>query len=152
LIGRRFDDPETQHDLKTATFKIVKAPNGDAWVETAAGKQYSPSEIGAFVLMKMKETAEGYLGQPVKNAVITVKQGPDESGGPRPGRTVTRRHDSRWDGRENMSARSAVRGVGGAPFLVPAMQPSRDGATPSRARFAGCSAGRAPRRAAPDAK
>ena len=52
-------------------FKIVKAPNGDAWVE-AQGKQYSPSQVGAYVLMKMKETAEQYLGQKVPNAVVTV--------------------------------------------------------------------------------
>ncbi|EGD79865.1 chaperone DnaK [Salpingoeca rosetta] len=71
LIGRRFDDPETQRDLETASFEIVKAKNGDAWVR-AAGKDYSPSQIGAFVLMKMKETAEAYLGTAVKNAVVTV--------------------------------------------------------------------------------
>jgi len=72
LIGRRFDDPEIQKELKTSTFKIVKATNGDAWVEGTDGKRYSPSQIGAFVLTKMKETAENYLNQPVKNAVITV--------------------------------------------------------------------------------
>ncbi|KAF1587757.1 UNVERIFIED_CONTAM: Heat shock 70 kDa protein F, mitochondrial, partial [Eudyptes robustus] len=71
LIGRRFDDPEVQKDLKVVPFKIVKAPNGDAWVE-AQGKQYSPSQVGAFVLTKMKETAESYLGTKVNNAVITV--------------------------------------------------------------------------------
>lgn len=71
LIGRRYDDPEVQKDLKTVSYKIVKASNGDAWVE-AHGKMYSPSQIGAFVLIKMKETAESYLGQSVKNAVITV--------------------------------------------------------------------------------
>jgi len=71
LIGRRFEDPEVQKDQKTASFKIVKASNGDAWVE-AQGKMYSPSQIGAFILMKMKETAESCLGQTVKNAVITV--------------------------------------------------------------------------------
>ncbi|KFM81131.1 Stress-70 protein, mitochondrial, partial [Stegodyphus mimosarum] len=71
LIGRKFEDPEVQKDQKTAAFKIVKASNGDAWLE-AQGKMYSPSQIGAFILMKMKETAEGYLGTPVKNAVITV--------------------------------------------------------------------------------
>ncbi|GFQ68265.1 stress-70 protein, mitochondrial [Trichonephila clavata] len=71
LIGRKFEDPEVQKDMKTAPFKIVRASNGDAWLE-AQGKMYSPSQIGAFVLMKMKETAESYLGQPVKNAVITV--------------------------------------------------------------------------------
>ncbi|CAL8090991.1 unnamed protein product [Calicophoron daubneyi] len=71
LIGRRFDDPEVQKELKNSSFKIVKASNGDAWVE-AQGKAYSPSQVGAFVLMKMKETAENYLGSKVKNAVITV--------------------------------------------------------------------------------
>ncbi|XP_032383628.1 stress-70 protein, mitochondrial [Etheostoma spectabile] len=71
LIGRRFDDPEVQKDLKNVPFKIVRASNGDAWVE-AHGKLYSPSQAGAFVLMKMKETAENYLGTKVKNAVVTV--------------------------------------------------------------------------------
>ncbi|CAH8487157.1 unnamed protein product [Dicrocoelium dendriticum] len=71
LIGRRFDDPEVQKDMKNSSFKIIKASNGDAWVE-ARGKAYSPSQIGAFVLMKMKETAENYLGSKVKNVVITV--------------------------------------------------------------------------------
>jgi len=59
-------------------YKIVKAPNGDAWIE-ARGKSYSPSEIGAFVLMKMKETAEGHIGSPVKSAVITVPAYFDDS-------------------------------------------------------------------------
>ncbi|KAH3788920.1 heat shock protein hsp-6-like [Dreissena polymorpha] len=71
LIGRRYEDKEVQKDMKHVPFKIIKANNGDAWVE-AHGKVYSPSQIGAFVLMKMKETAENYVGQPVKNAVITV--------------------------------------------------------------------------------
>ncbi|CAK5024943.1 unnamed protein product [Meloidogyne enterolobii] len=71
LIGRRFDDPEVQKDIKVVPFKIVKATNGDAWVE-AQGKLYSPSQVGAFVLMKMKETAENYLGTSAPNAVITV--------------------------------------------------------------------------------
>jgi len=71
LIGRRFDDAEVQKDLKTVPYKIVKASNGDAWVE-AQGKVYSPSQVGAFVLTKMKETAENYLGTQVKNAVVTV--------------------------------------------------------------------------------
>ncbi|XP_076466335.1 stress-70 protein, mitochondrial-like [Babylonia areolata] len=71
LIGRRFEDPEVQKDMKTVSYKIVKASNGDAWVE-AQGKMYSPSQVGAFVLMKMKETAENYLGTKVKNAVVTV--------------------------------------------------------------------------------
>merc|ERR1719322_462632 len=71
LIGRRYDDPETQKDLKTVSYKIVKANNGDAWLE-AHGKKYSPSQMGAYVLTKMKETAEGYLGTSAKNAVVTV--------------------------------------------------------------------------------
>lgn len=71
LIGRKFDDSEVKKDMKTQSYKIVKASNGDAWVE-AHGKMYSPSQIGAFVLMKMKETAEGYLGHSIKNAVVTV--------------------------------------------------------------------------------
>ena len=71
LIGRRFDDPTVTKDQKLVPYKIVKAPNGDAWVE-ADGKTYSPSQISAFTLMKMKETAEAYLGQTVDQAVITV--------------------------------------------------------------------------------
>ncbi|XP_016389013.1 stress-70 protein, mitochondrial isoform X2 [Sinocyclocheilus rhinocerous] len=71
LIGRRYDDPEVQKDLKNVPYKIVRASNGDAWLE-AHGKLYSPSQAGAFILMKMKETAESYLGHAVKNAVITV--------------------------------------------------------------------------------
>ncbi|KAJ4811226.1 Heat shock protein 70 [Rhynchospora pubera] len=71
LIGRRFDDHQTQKELKMVPYKIVKAPNGDAWVEMS-GQQYSPSQIGAFVLTKMKETAESYLGKTVTKAVITV--------------------------------------------------------------------------------
>lgn len=70
LIGRRFDDPEVQKDMKTVSYKIVKSSNGDAWVE-ANGKMYSPSQIGAFVLTKMKETAESFLGHSIKNAVVT---------------------------------------------------------------------------------
>ncbi|XP_001599525.2 heat shock 70 kDa protein cognate 5 [Nasonia vitripennis] len=72
LIGRKFEDPEVKKDMKTVSYKIVRASNGDAWVQGSDGKMYSPSQIGAFVLMKMKETAEGYLSTPVKNAVITV--------------------------------------------------------------------------------
>ncbi|VEL33095.1 unnamed protein product [Protopolystoma xenopodis] len=71
LIGRKFADSEVQKDIKNSAFKVIKAANGDAWLE-AQGKSYSPSQIGAFVLMKMKETAENYLGSKVKNAVITV--------------------------------------------------------------------------------
>ena len=71
LIGRKFDGDSVQKDIQTSPFKITKADNGDAWVE-AKGEKYSPSQISAFVLQKMKETAEKYLGQEVKKAVITV--------------------------------------------------------------------------------
>jgi molecular chaperone DnaK len=71
LIGRRFDDPVTKKDTELVPYKIVKGPNGDAWVN-AGGKDYSPSQISAFILQKMKETAEAYLGEPVTQAVITV--------------------------------------------------------------------------------
>jgi molecular chaperone DnaK len=71
LIGRRFDDPMTEKDIKLVPYKIVKSPNGDAWVE-AQGEKYSPSQISAFILQKMKETAESFLGEKVEHAVITV--------------------------------------------------------------------------------
>ena len=71
LIGRTFNDPMTQKDVALVPYQIKKAANGDAWV-TAAGKDYSPSQISAFTLQKMKETAEAYLGQTVTQAVITV--------------------------------------------------------------------------------
>ncbi|HET9935535.1 MAG TPA: molecular chaperone DnaK [Methyloceanibacter sp.] len=71
LIGRRWDDPMVEKDKRLVPYKIVKAGNGDAWVESH-GKQYSPSQISAFILQKMKETAETYLGQKVEQAVITV--------------------------------------------------------------------------------
>lgn len=71
LIGRRFDDPMTEKDKGLVPYKIVEGPNGDAWVE-AHGKNYSPSEISAFILQKMKETAENFLGEKVTQAVITV--------------------------------------------------------------------------------
>merc|ERR1712213_283204 len=72
LIGRRFTDDEVKKDMKMVSFKIIKASNGDAWVSGSNGKQISPSEVGSFTLTKMKETAEGYLGTAVKNAVVTV--------------------------------------------------------------------------------
>merc|ERR1712156_762051 len=72
LIGRRFTDEEVKKDMKMVSFKIVKASNGDAWVAGSDGKVYSPSQVGAFTLTKMKETAEAYLGTSVKNAVVTV--------------------------------------------------------------------------------
>src|SRR3954466_14790048 len=71
LIGRRYDDPMVEKDKKLVPYKIVKASNGDAWVE-ADGKTYSPSQVSAFILQKMKETAEAHLGQKVEQAVITV--------------------------------------------------------------------------------
>jgi molecular chaperone DnaK len=71
LIGRRFDDPITKKDTELVPYKISRGPNGDAWVQ-AGGKDYSPSQISAFTLQKMKETAEAYLGEPVTQAVITV--------------------------------------------------------------------------------
>lgn len=72
LIGRRFDDAEVKKDMKNLSYKITRASNGDAWVQGTDGKVYSPSQIGAFILMKMKETADAYLNTSVKNAVITV--------------------------------------------------------------------------------
>jgi len=72
LIGRRFDDAEIQKEMKLLSYKIVKSSNGDAWVSSSDGKVYSPSQMGAFTLTKMKETAEGYLGTAAKNAVVTV--------------------------------------------------------------------------------
>ncbi|KAL7270730.1 Hsp70 ATPase ssc1 [Rhizina undulata] len=71
LIGRKYTDPEVQKDIKQVPFKIIQHTNGDAWVE-ARGQKYSPSQIGGFILQKMKETAEAYLNKPVKNAVVTV--------------------------------------------------------------------------------
>ncbi|HVY12358.1 MAG TPA: molecular chaperone DnaK [Alphaproteobacteria bacterium] len=71
LIGRTFEDPMVKKDIGLVPYKISRADNGDAWVE-AQGKKYSPSEISAFILMKMKETAEAYLGEKVSQAVITV--------------------------------------------------------------------------------
>jgi len=71
LIGRKFTDPMVQKEKKLVAFKIIQHENGDAWVE-ANGKRMSPSEIGSYVLTKMKQTAEDYLGEPVKEAVVTV--------------------------------------------------------------------------------
>ena len=71
LIGRKYTDAEVQRDIKEVPYKIVQHTNGDAWVE-ARGQKYSPSQVGGFVLNKMKETAEAYLGRTVKNAVVTV--------------------------------------------------------------------------------
>jgi len=71
LIGRRWDDPMVEKDKKLVPYQIVKAANGDAWVDSR-GKQYSPSQISAFILQKMKETAEAHLGNKVEQAVITV--------------------------------------------------------------------------------
>ena len=71
LIGRRYDDPMVEKDKGLVPYKIIKGPNGDAWVE-AQGKQYSPAQVSAFILQKMKETAEAKLGETITEAVITV--------------------------------------------------------------------------------
>jgi molecular chaperone DnaK len=71
LIGRRFDDPMVNRDMELVPYKIIRGDNGDAWVESR-GKKYAPSQISAFILQKMKETAEAYLGETVSQAVITV--------------------------------------------------------------------------------
>ena len=72
MIGRQHNDPDLKKDIENSPFAIVRANGGDAWVEGSDGKRYSPSQIGAFVLTKMKETGEQYLGTSVANAVITV--------------------------------------------------------------------------------
>jgi molecular chaperone DnaK len=72
LIGRKFSDPVIKEMIDTTSFAIVKHSNGDAWVQDTNGKKYSPSQIGGYVLSKLKETAESFLGTTVKNAVITV--------------------------------------------------------------------------------
>lgn len=72
LIGRKFNDPVIQEMINTSPFKVVKHSNGDAWVQDTNGKKYSPSQISAYVLGKLKDTAESFLGTSVKNAVITV--------------------------------------------------------------------------------
>jgi molecular chaperone DnaK len=72
LIGRRFEDPMTQKDMGMVPYKIVKADNGDAWVQGRDSKRFAPSEISGFILQKMKETAEAHLGEKVSQAVITV--------------------------------------------------------------------------------
>ncbi len=71
LIGRRYDDPTTKKDQDLVPYKIIKSDSGDAWVE-AGGEKYSPSQISAFILQKMKETAENYLGESITEAVVTV--------------------------------------------------------------------------------
>ncbi|MBV9990882.1 MAG: molecular chaperone DnaK, partial [Alphaproteobacteria bacterium] len=72
LIGRRYDDPMTKKDIDMVPYKIVKADNGDAWVAGRDAKKFAPSEVSAFILQKMKETAEAHLGEKVTQAVITV--------------------------------------------------------------------------------
>src|SRR3982075_1218945 len=71
LVGGRFEDPLVKRDMDLVPYKIIPGDNGDAWVESR-GKKYAPSQISAFILQKMKETAEAYLGEPVTQAVITV--------------------------------------------------------------------------------
>jgi molecular chaperone DnaK len=72
LIGRRFDDADTQKDASILSYKVAKHSNGDAWVQDKQGQKYSPSQIGGFILGKMKETAETYFGAEISDAVITV--------------------------------------------------------------------------------
>ncbi|HEY1631005.1 MAG TPA: molecular chaperone DnaK [Rhizomicrobium sp.] len=72
LIGRRFDDPMTQKDIGMVPYKIIKADNGDAWVQGRDSKKFAPSEVSGFILQKMKETAEAHLGEKITQAVITV--------------------------------------------------------------------------------
>ena len=72
LIGRRYEDAEVQKDVQRAPFKIVRADNGDAWVQVMGDKKLAPQQVSAEVLRKMKKTAEDYLGEPVTEAVITV--------------------------------------------------------------------------------
>ena len=71
LMGRRYEDPEVKKATKVLPYKLVAAENGDAWVESR-GKKYSPPEISAFILQKMKQTADEYLGEKVTDAVVTV--------------------------------------------------------------------------------
>ncbi|HUY77406.1 MAG TPA: Hsp70 family protein, partial [Ktedonobacterales bacterium] len=71
FMGRKYDDPEVDRDKRLVPYKVVKAPNGDAWVEIN-GKQYSPPEISAMILQKLRADAEAYLGESIKEAVITV--------------------------------------------------------------------------------
>merc|ERR1719424_417655 len=71
LIGRTFDDPQTKKDMERSPYEIVRATNGDAWVK-AHGKEYSPAQIGGFILDKMRDTAAEFLGRPVGSAVVTV--------------------------------------------------------------------------------
>lgn len=70
MIGRQYSDPEMKN--LQAPYKVFAAKNGDAWVKTTDSKEYSPSQIGAFILQNLKEAAEAYLGEEVKDAVITV--------------------------------------------------------------------------------
>eukprot|EP00493_Phyllostaurus_siculus_P003329 UN03344 len=72
LIGRAANDAETKKDAEVLSYKVVSGDNGDAWVASKDGKKYSPSQIGAFVLGKMKDTAETYFGTDVTDAVVTV--------------------------------------------------------------------------------
>ena len=79
LIGRNFEDPTVKKDIEAAPFKIVNSEKGDAWIE-AKGEKYSPSQISAFILQKMKETAEKYLGQAVTKAVMEIEDDTKEPG------------------------------------------------------------------------
>ena len=105
LIGRRFDDPITKKDTELVPYKIVKGSNGDAWVQ-AGGKDYSPSQISAFILQKMKETAEAYLGETVTQAVITVPAYFNDA--QRQHRTPARSRVSRFCGSSTSRPRAAL--------------------------------------------
>ena len=132
LIGRRYDDPITQKDKGMVPYKIVAGPNGDAWVEVR-GKKYSPSQISAFILTKMKETAEAYLGSKVTEAVITVPglfqrcPAPGDQGRRQDRRTRGAAHHQRadrgrarlWAGEEGQPARSPSTISAAAPSTFP---------------------------------
>ncbi|QHB29998.1 molecular chaperone DnaK [Pseudomonas monteilii] len=107
LIGRRFEEDVVQKDIKLVPYKIVKANNGDAWVQ-ASGKDMAPPQISAEVLKKMKKTAEDYLGEPVTEAVITVPALLQRQ----PASGHQRRRPYRWSGRKTYHQRADRRCAG----------------------------------------
>ncbi len=130
LIGRRYDDPMVEKDKKLVPYKIVRAGNGDAWVEVD-GKSYSPSQISAFILQKMKETAEAYLGQKVdagrhhRSGLFQRRPAPGDQGRRQDRRPRSAAHHQRADrGRARLRARQektgtiAVYDLGGGTFDV----------------------------------
>ena len=133
LIGRRFDDPMVEKDKKLVPYKIVKASNGDAWVE-ADGKNYSPSQISAFILQKMKETAEAYLGEKVdagrhhRSRLLQRRAAPGHQGRRQDRRSRSAAHHQRADrGSARLRPRQDRR---------PAPSPSTtSAAAPSTSRF-----------------